>query len=531
MGTSFFALSLTPSLVPRGETVQGVVSGLSMAAGYLVGVFGWWLWRYFELPFPPIRWQRVVKLVVAVLCGLLAISFLLQASEWQNTVRALMGMEKVEGVRALWVGLVAGLVFLAALGLGKLFVALWNFFSRHLRRVVPHRVSVVTGLLLSFSLFWAVVDGVLFATLLEKVDYSYQQVDALMDAEQPKPQALQRAGGPQSLIPWKTLGRQGRRYLASAPTAAEIAEFTQAPTQTPLRVYAGLNSADTPEARAELALAELERVGGFERSTLVLIVPTGTGWIDPSGVDTLEYLLKGDVASVAAQYSYLPSPVSVMADGDYAVENTRALFQAVYGRWRELPEKERPALYLFGLSLGAMNLDRSFDFFDIIDAPFDGALWVGPPFRMDTWREATQRRRPDSPQWLPRFRDDSVIRFANQSGGLDQGQAPWGDFRIAFLQYASDPITFFSPGSFYQKPAWLEPPRGPDVSSELRWFPIITMLQLAADMAVGKAPPGYGHEYAAEHYFDAWLALAEPEGWNDAELARLRAHFREIRQP
>lgn len=529
LGTSFFALSLTPSLVPRDDTIQGIISGISMAAGYAAGVLGCVLWRYFELPYPSARIQRIIHTTVAVLCGLLAISFLFQASQWQDAVRTLMGMEEVPGVRALWVGLMAVLVFLGLLILGKLFAALWNFLARHLRRVVPHRVSVVIGLLLSFYLFWSVVNGVLFSALLESADYSHQQVDALIEPEQAQPQDALRAGSPDSLISWETMGRQGRRYLAGGPTAQDIAEFTTEETKDPLRVYVGLNAAETPRERADLALAELNRVGGFDRSILVLIAPTGTGWIDPAGVNTLEYLHRGDIASVAAQYSYLPSPLSVVADGNYGVESTRALFQAVYGHWRELPENDRPALYLFGMSLGAMNLDRSFDLFDIIDAPFNGALWVGPPFRMDTWRDVTQRRRPGTPEWLPRFRDDSVIRFANQSGGLDQGEAPWGDFRIAFLQYASDPITFFSPDSFYQEPSWMGDPRGPDVSPDLRWFPIITMLQLAADMVAGTAPPGYGHEYAAEHYFDAWVVLTEPPGWDEDSLLRLREHFSEIK--
>jgi uncharacterized membrane protein len=113
----------------------------------------------------------------------------------------------------------------------------------------------------------------------------------------------------------------------------------------------------------------------------------------------------------------------------------------------------------------------------------------------------------------------------NQEQGLDQGDAEWGSFRIAFLQYASDPITFFSPGSAWHEPDWMREPRGPDVSPDLRWFPVVTMLQLAADMMVGSAPEGFGHEYAAIHYIDAWHALTEPPGWSEPELERLRALF------
>jgi uncharacterized membrane protein len=41
-------------------------------------------------------------------------------------------------------------------------------------------------------------------------------------------------------------------------------------------------------------------------------------------------------------------------------------------------------------------------------------------------------------------------------------------------------------------------------------------------MMVGTAPPGFGHEYAATDYIDAWLTLTEPEGWSESEIKRLR---------
>jgi uncharacterized membrane protein len=134
----------------------------------------------------------------------------------------------------------------------------------------------------------------------------------------------------------------------------------------------------------------------------------------------------------------------------------------------------------------------------------------------------TQQRKPESPAWLPQFRDGSVVRFMNQTQDSAPYTADWGDFRIVFLQYASDPVTFFDPQSAWREPDWMREPRGPDVSPNLRWFPVVTMLQLLADMMVGTAPPGFGHEYAATDYIDAWLTLTEPEGWSESEIKRLR---------
>ena len=64
------------------------------------------------------------------------------------------------------------------------------------------------------------------------------------------------------------------------------------------------------------------------------------------------------------------------------------------------------------------------------------------------------------------------------------------------------------------------------MSPELRWYPVVTFLQLGLDMAIALAVPiGHGHYYAPEHYIDAWVAVTDPPGWAPEEIARLKAHF------
>src|SRR6185312_8709303 len=133
----------------------------------------------------------------------------------------------------------------------------------------------------------------------------------------------------------------------------------------PIRVYVGLRSAETPEARAKLALQELKRVGAFDRSVLIVVTPTGTGWVDPAALDSVEYLHDGAVASVALQYSYLGSWLYLLSGADYGADAARALFKEVYGYWTTLPKERRPKLYLHGLSLGAMNSEQSTDLFEV----------------------------------------------------------------------------------------------------------------------------------------------------------------------
>ncbi|MGI9434865.1 MAG: alpha/beta hydrolase [Geminicoccaceae bacterium] len=526
IGLLFFAASLTPSLLPRTYVVQGILSGCSAAFGYGVGTFGLWLWSYLELPKTNAHVRRYATLLAALIFLLTATVFLWKKTAWQNTVRGLMEMEPVDSSHPVSVGLIALAVFLVLLTLSKLFAGTARVLSQRSRRYVPRRVSYVVGAGLSLALFWLIIDGVGIRYGLQTVDASLRKVEALVDIDIEQPDDPLKTGSPDSLIAWESLGRNGRTFLSSGPTREDITAFAASEALEPIRVYVGLRSADTAKARAKLALDELIRIGAFDRSVLIVATPTGTGWLDAAGMDTIEYLHGGDVASVAIQYSYLLSWLSLLVEPGYATEAADALFTAVYTHWRGLPKDQRPKLYLYGLSLGAFGSESSVNLFDVLADPFQGALWAGPPFPGRTWQDITRDRNPGTPAWLPRYRDSSIVRFTSQADALSIPGAVWGPMRIVYLQYASDPITFYEPSSIFQQPAWMHAPRGPDVSPEFQWYPIITFLQLTVDLATATTTPiGYGHVYASEHYIDAWIGVTAPEGWTPAEIARLKQHF------
>lgn len=526
LGTLFFAASLTPTLVPRTYVTQGVLGGACLAAGYGLGVLWHWLSAYLELPEPQGRAARIVNGAITLICAAVLLAFLWRAADWQNTIRALMQMPPVPSAHPFKVCITALATFAVLLALGRLFKLVTRFVAVRVRRVVPRRVANVTGAAIAILIFWSLANNVFFRAALHVLDASFREYDALLEPERPRPTASNKTGGPDSLIAWQQLGRAGREFIASGASAADIRAQTGQDALEPIRVYVGLPGADTPAARAKLALAEMKRVGAFDRSTLVLVTPTGTGWIDPAAMDALEYLLHGDVASVGLQYSYLSSPLSLLAQPEYGSEAARALFVEVYGYWTTLPKDKRPKLYLHGLSLGAMNSARSAELFEMIGDPIQGALWSGPPFESRVWRAITDARNPGSPAWRPELRDGAFVRFMNQQGSPVPADAPWGPMRIVFLQYASDAITFFDFRDLYRRPAWMDPPYGPDVSPQLRWVPVVTMLQLALDMSVSTDTPlGYGHVYAPQHYVDAWLAVTGATGWTPEALARLKQHL------
>lgn len=526
-GTLLFCVSLTPSLLPRTFVMQGVLCGFSFAIGYVIGVALKAIYIYLELPQPSRHNRRGIRFVLSLAAMMTALGFLWQAARWQNSIRLLMEMGPLDSSHPIRTGAIAIAVAALLIGFGRLFQLVRRLLALRSRRFLPRRLANVVSAIAAIALAWMALNGLIFDVGLRFADSSLKQVDSLIEPDVPRPTDQLKTGSDGSLITWQSLGRRGREFIATGPTAQQISSFTGSSALEPIRVYAGLNSADTPAARARLALDELKRTGAFQRHTLLVVVPTGTGWIDPEALDTVEYLHNGDIASVAVQYSYLSSWIALLTEPDYGVETARALFEEVYGYWTTLPKEARPKLYLHGLSLGALNSQKSSDLYDVLADPFQGALWSGPPFASPTWRMATNGRVAGTPQWLPRFRDSSVIRFADQYQTAKMLDVPWGPMRIVYLQYASDPITFFETSSLYRRPEWMTQPRGRDVSSSFRWFPLVTFLQLTLDVAAATtAPMGYGHVYAPEHYIDAWMEVTTPQGWSEDELQQLKMFFK-----
>ena len=523
LGTLFFAASLTPSLVPRSALVQGALGGLCLAAGYGIGVLLRLTWSALGLPSADGRMHRIILGIAAVACSVAAAATLWWSTGWQNRLRDLMGMPAIDSAGPFTIAAMAIVVFLVVVLVCRLFGLIARRLSLRLARHVPGPTAALLALFVTSVLFWNIGNGVLVQGAMRVLDGTYRELDGLFDEANARPTDPLKTGGPGSLLSWSDLGRQGRTMVAAGPDRAQIAQARGGEALEPLRVYVGLTSAEEPQARAALALAELQRIDAFSRANLVIVTPTGTGWVDPESQAALEYVLGGDVASVSVQYSYLASWIALLADPDYGVETARAVFSAVYDHWRSLPPDARPRLYLHGLSLGALNSDLSHDLHQVIGDPYQGALWSGPPFNTPTWNAVTADRNPGTPQWLPQFRDGSVIRFTSQRNALQDTPAPWGPYRVVFLQYASDAVTFFDPRSLWRRPDWMNPPLGPDVAPDMRWIPVVSFVQLAFDVMLAVEPPkGHGHVYAFAHYVDAWASLTDAPGWTAQGLERLK---------
>jgi len=518
----FGCASLTPSLLPRGWVLQAIIAGITAAIGYGVGTTITWFVEELTTGRLSPGFRRRAWQVLGVAGPLLVLVLLWLGAGWQRHIHELMGMEPPAGFWSIGIPVLAVPVFALFVGIGRGVRWLGRTLVRLLGRILPHRVARPLGVVVATALVIFLLNGVLFQGLVEAMNSAFSVKDDGTEQGAVQPTASERSGSPESLVPWKDLGLQGRNFTGTGPTVQEISDFSGRRAVQPVRAYVGLASAEDVNDRAALAARELQRAGGFDRSVLVVVTTTGTGWVDPAASDSLEYELNGDTAMVAMQYSYLPSWLSFLVDQVKARDAGRALFDAVYGAWSQLPERSRPKLYVFGESLGTFGGEAAFSGLADIQNRTDGVLWAGPPNFNALTRSIVDNRDAGSPEWRPVIDDGRVVRFADHASDLAAPTAPWGDPRVVYLQNASDPIVWWSPRLILHRPDWLRGERGPDVSQGMVWIPFVSFWQVTADLVFAvNVPDGHGHKYEAD-YVNGWAAVAQPDGWTAADTERLR---------
>lgn len=519
LATLFFCASLTPTLLPRAWVMQGAMGAVTGIIGYAVGALLGWTGRAVVRYRLPERGRRIAWRVMLAGCAALTAITLWYSLGWQQDLRSLMGMD----TRITWFPPVILAVAVAGFAVFLLAARLVRLGGRRLigwlDRFVPARIAQATGIVIVASVVGVLANDVIFSGFVNAMNDASSVANTTTERGVRAPTSAMVSGGPGSLVSWGSLGREGRSFTGTALTPEELRAFSGRTPVTPVRVYVGLGAARSPREQAALAVRELERTGGFDRAVLAVLGSTGTGWVDENMSDSLEYMYNGDTATVAMQYSYLPSAVSFLVDRDKAARAGAALFDAVRARWERLPAGRRPRLIVSGESLGSFELEGAFRDLPHLLSRADGALFVGPPDANPVWSALTADRDPGSPVWRPVYQRGRTVRFAQYPADLAGRSAP----RVVYLQNASDPVVWWSTDLIYRKPAWLSAPRGPDLNPRMNWFPLVTFWQVLVDMTVAtEVPVGHGHVYGA-NVVDGWAAVAAPHGWTGADTGRLHA--------
>ena len=202
--------------------------------------------------------------------------------------------------------------------------------------------------------------------------------------------------------------------------------------------------------RAERVADDLVARGGLSKDHVVLMIPTGSGWVDPAAVEGFERRFGGDVALVGLQYAHTPSWVAYLFQRGAAEDGARELERAVTARIDRLPADRRPQLHLYGESLGALAGQA------VLADParasgICSALWVGSP------------------------------------GGATAGRG-----REASVANPSDPVVHATPRLLVRPSESGQP-----------WLPGVSYLQSSFDLIGAlSVPSGHGHRYGidqAEH--------------------------------
>lgn len=318
------------------------------------------------------------------------------------------------------------------------------------------------------------------------------------------PDVAEITGGPGSRIPWVDQSRESARWLSMTLRPSAITEVMGEEAKQPIRVYAPLDSAVTPEERAGLLLAEIDRTGALERSAFALFSPTGSGYINYVACETFEYLTRGDCASAGIQYSVLPSALSLTKVG-HATAQTRIVVNGIVERLLALPADRRPKFFLFGESLGSQVSEEMFRGqgpTGPAGVGLDAALWIGTPaataWRSELWGTRTFVDPPEvgpAATYLPR-----TVRDWADLPGSERAKV-----RFLLLQNGDDPIPKFGSSVLWKRPDWLGPDesRPPGAPRGTRWMPITTFFTTFIDMQNALSPtPGVfdegGHDYRRE---------------------------------
>ena len=533
----FFCLSLTPSLLPRDWLTAGIIGAINAAIGYGIGVLIGAIGRRLVLSrrswWPPRRDVRRVLQAAAIVVAISAsVLTVLQAAAWQRDVAAVMGIDgpaTAGYLRTLVVALPIAAMLIAAARVVKDAI---KFLARGMIRRwnLNDEIAMFVGTAIVAVLIITLVNGVLVRGFLAGASAVFQPRNTATRPGVEQPLRSEKSGSPSSFAPWDTLGFQGRNFTGTGPSAEELTTLNNRPAKEPIRIYAGLQSAGTIEERVAVLLSELQRTRAYERSLLVMIPTTGTGWVDPVAARSIESMYNGDTVLVAMQYSYLPSWISFLADQQKSIQAARAMVDAVHRRWLHWPPAQHPVLALYGESLGSLAGQGAFEFLpDIAEKNVTSVLWVGPPNASGLWKALTVRRDPGTPEVQPRYDNGRTVRFAQASGPEEIAAvaAPaWDRPRVLFMQHASDPVVWWSTDLLFRRPDWLSEPPGFDRSPSMRWYPIVTFWQVSADMAGNitnstTTPTGHGHNYG-DSQLDGWVAVAAPEGWTVVDTDRIR---------
>ena len=202
----FAWLSFTPSLIPRSGLFQGLVAGVAAVIGYVVGLAVVWTVRQFtQRSLSASGWHRA-WLILWIIGGIGTVVAVVMGQVWQAELRDLVGLED-QGLPAYGVAvLLAIVVFVLLVGIGRGIRRAYRWLMRMLEKILPVKIAkglafvVVALLLISF------VSDVVVANTLSALDSVFATSNRESYPDTGEPTAATVSGGPASGVTWHRWG-------------------------------------------------------------------------------------------------------------------------------------------------------------------------------------------------------------------------------------------------------------------------------------------------------------------------------------
>lgn len=518
MATSWFTAALTPSLVPRPWHLQGLAAGIALVVGYYIGTGLSALWRRFvkkepKKTFKNIAWIFLTVWVVIVPAYELGQSLLYQrklsiaiTGQWEGDAHISIVVFGTLVVTAF----VAAILVRIITAIHGLYVRLHGYFIKTaIIKKVPSgvfRASVALFIVVVIS-YLATDAGLRF--MRDTASGFFKAGNMAFSPKYKQPTSPLLSGGDDSLVSWESLGAPGRQFVAAQPSKDQLQEFygKEAIVQQPIRAYVGIEASNNIREQARLAVKELERTGAFDREVIQIVSTTGSGGVDLSATRPLEYMYKGDTATVAIQYSYFPSWLSLITDRERAKTAAQELMNQVYAARKKHGSTAK--MYVFGESLGSYGIEAAYPSTEKLLDRSDRALLVGAP--------------GFNPIRKPLREGEKNDEHVAAVGGLNMLPSSVHDkARVAYLENQTDPVIRWDPELIWKQPDWIYEQRKL-TGDAFTWYPFVSFLQVTVDMALAlDVPVGYGHKYGVETS-RVWAELVDPPGWNAEKQHKLEA--------
>ena len=225
-GVIFFALAMTPTMIPRSWKLQGLLAGLTAAIGYGLGSFLFkYVSRLYFIKNAKQLFKRQAWQTLLVFGPLLMFGSVLAGQRWDKQLRDLMFMELKEPWQVVSMVVLSIVFTLILIGVGRIIKGFFHLLYRLANKIMPQRTAKLAGYGLALFFIVYVLLGGLAKNLFSAIDYAASVANDTIQTNLTPPISPLRSGSPQSLISWENLGAKGREFISGGPRVEDINNF------------------------------------------------------------------------------------------------------------------------------------------------------------------------------------------------------------------------------------------------------------------------------------------------------------------